>query len=212
MSNIFKYSKKEELWNIITHGIGLFLAIIGSIILIIDASINKTVWHIVSFSIYSFSLILLYSASTLYHSWPAESPKKYKLNVFDHSAIYILIAGTYTPFVLVTLRGLWGWSVFGVIWGLAIAGIILKFFYIGRFKVLSTLFYVLMGCLIIIAIKPLLENLEPKGLNLLLLGGISYCLGAAFYLFRNIPYNHAIFHVFVLVGSLLHFLSIYFYV
>jgi hemolysin III len=211
MQKNFKYSNKEEFWNVLTHGAGLVLAILGTVLLIVDASLHKSVWHIVSFSIFGFSMILLYTASTIFHA-SAESPLKNKLNIFDHASIYVLIAGTYTPFVLVTLRGYWGWSVFGVIWGLAIAGIIFKLFFTGRFRIISTLFYILMGLFILIAIKPLMQNLDSDGFRLLIYGGISYIIGAVLYLIRRIPYNHAIFHIFVLLGTLFHFLAIYYYV
>ncbi len=205
------YPVKEEKFNTISHGIGLLLSLAGLIILVVFASVYGTAWHIVSFSIYGSSLIVLYLASTMYHA--AKKPKiKHRLNVFDHAAIFILIAGTYTPFTLVTLNGPWGWSIFGVIWGLAIAGVILKLFYIGRFRTLSAIAYVLMGWVIIVAIKPIISNLETVGLWLLLAGGISYSIGVIFYLQKKMPYAHGVFHLFVLLGSILHFLAIFLYV
>lgn len=205
------YTKKEEFWNVLTHGLGLALSIPATVLLVVHASLYESVWHIVSFSIYGASMVVLYLASTLFHS--AKNKKtRLRLNVFDHASIYLLIAGTYTPFLLVTLRGGWGWSLFGVIWGLAIAGGIIKLFFTGRYDKISTLVYVLMGWLIIIAIKPLYENLSGGGLFWLSLGGIAYSIGAVLYLLRKFPYNHAIFHVFVLVGSICHFIAIFFYV
>ncbi|MEN8120767.1 MAG: hemolysin III family protein [Bacteroidota bacterium] len=205
------YSYKEELFNTISHGIGLVLSIPALIMLVVYANIEGNIWHIVSFSIYGSSLLILYLASTLYHG--TKKPElKQKLNVFDHSAIYVLIAGTYTPFALVTLNGPWGWSIFGVVWGLAVIGLVLKLFYIGRFRKISTLAYVLMGWVMVIAIKPLINNLSNDGLFWLFIGGVFYTVGAVLYLFKKLPYNHGIFHVFVLLGSLSHFFAVFYYV
>lgn len=206
-----QYPKTEETLNIITHGLGLLLSIVALVILIVFASIKGTVWHIVSFSIYGASLVTLYLASTLFHSVRKQSLRN-KLNVFDHSAIYFLIAGTYTPFLLVTIRGPWGWSLFGVIWGLAIGGLIFKLFFTGKYDVVSALIYVAMGWLIIIAIKPMNENLSSDGLMWLIGGGLSYMIGAVFYLMHKLPYNHAIFHIWVLLGSFAHFIAVFRYV
>jgi len=205
------YDQKEEFWNVLTHGTGLLLSIAGLTILVIFSSLYQSVWHIVSFSIYGTSLVILYTASTTYHI--TRKPElRLKLNVFDHSAIYVLIAGTYTPFTLVTLHGPWGWSLFGVIWGIAIIGIILKLFYTGRFDKLSTIIYVIMGWIVLIAIYPLVNNFSLSGLIWLLAGGLLYTIGAIFYLKNSMPYNHAIFHVFVLLGSICHFIAVFFYV
>lgn len=209
--NARQYSRKEELWNVLTHGFGLVLSIAALVLLVVFSSIYGSAWHIVSFSIYGATLVTLYTASTLFHASKKEKTRL-RLNVFDHSSIFLLIAGTYTPFLLVTIRGPWGWSLFGVIWGLAIAGAILKIFFTGRYDKISTAIYVMMGWLIIIAVKPLLENFTGPGLFWLVAGGISYSIGAIFYLVHKIPYNHAIFHVFVLLGSLAHFIAIFFYV
>lgn len=205
------YTKKEEFWNVLTHGLGLALSVPALVLLIVYSSLYDSVWHIVSFSIYGTTLVILYLASTLFHS-AKNKETRLKLNVFDHSSIYLLIAGTYTPFLLVTLRGPWGWSLFGIIWGLAIIGTIVKLFFTGRFDKISTAVYVLMGWLIIIAIKPLMENLSPEGLFWLSAGGIAYSIGAALYLIKKIPFNHAIFHVFVLLGSICHFIAVFFYI
>ena len=205
------YSDKEELLNTISHGIGLILSVPALILLIVYANIEGNIWHIVSFSIYGCSLILLYLASTLYHA--AKKPElKQKLNIFDHSAIYVLIAGTYTPFALVTLNGFWGWLIFGIVWSIALIGLVLKLFYIGKYRKLSTLAYVLMGWVVIIAIKPLIDNLSTEGLFWLFIGGVFYTVGAILYLIKKLPYNHAIFHIFVLLGSLSHFFSVFYYV
>jgi len=205
------YPKTEELLNVITHGLGFLLSIAALVLLVVFATLYGDAWHIVSFSIYGFSLVVLYLASTLFHS--ARSPKlRKRLNIFDHSAIYILIAGTYTPFLLVTLRGPWGWSLLGVIWVLAIAGVVFKLFFTGKYDVMSAIVYVLMGWIIIVAIKPMNENLPPEGLYWLIGGGISYMIGAGFYLLNKMPYNHAIFHIWVLLGSFAHFIAVFKYV
>lgn len=206
-----KYPKTEEILNVITHGLGFLLSIAALVLLVVFAALKGNVWHIVSFSVYGVSLVVLYLASTLYHMSRKQSLRN-KLNIFDHASIYILIAGTYTPFLLVTLHGPWGWSLLGIIWGLAIAGILFKIFFIGKYDLVSALLYVLMGWLIIIAIQPLNEHLASGGLWWLLGGGISYSLGAIFYMVNKIPYNHAIFHIWVLLGSLAHFIAVFFYV
>jgi len=209
--NITFYNPKEEKLNVISHGIGLVLSIVALVLLVVYSSLFGSAWHIVSFSIYGASLILLYSASTFYHY--VQSPKlRHKLNIFDHSAIYVLIAGTYTPFTLVVLKGWVGWTIFGVSWGLAITGIILKLFYTGKYDKISTFAYVLMGWVVIFAIKPLVHNLPFEGLMWLLGGGISYTVGAVLYSIKRIKFNHAIFHIFVLIGSFCHFMAIFFYV
>ena len=205
------YSVKEETVNVITHGLGLLLSIPALVLLIVYAIWHGTIWHIVSFSIYGSTLVTLYLASTLYHA-ARKPPIKEKLNIFDHAAIYLLIAGTYTPFLLVTLRGTWGWSLFGVVWGLAIVGVVMKFFFMSKYKVVSALAYVLMGWVIIIAIKPLVNSLETAGLWWLLAGGISYTVGAVLYTLKKLPYHHGIFHVFVLGGSFAHWMAVFYYV
>jgi len=205
------YSPTEERLNIWSHGLGFLLAIPATVFLILKASLHGDAWQIVSVSIYGASMMTLYLASTLYHS--AKNPeRRHKLNVFDHASIYLLIAGTYTPILLVTLRGPWGWSLFGVIWAAAIGGIIFKIFYTGRFDVVSTVAYVVMGSIVLIAIKPLIANLSLPGLYWLLAGGVSYIIGAVLYLQRKMPFHHAIFHVFVLGGSVCHYIAIYSYV
>jgi len=209
--NITYYEPKEEKFNVISHAIGLILSVVALVLLVIFASLEGTAKHIVSFSIYGASLIVLYSASTFYHY--SQKPKfRKKLNIFDHAAIYVLIAGTYTPFTLVVLKGWVGWTIFGVSWGLALAGIILKLFFTGKYDKISTFAYVLMGWLIIFAIKPLIANLPFQGLMWLLAGGIFYTVGAVLYSIKNLKYNHAIFHIFVLLGSFSHFIAIFFYV
>ncbi len=206
-----EYSPTEERLNIWSHGLGFLLAIPATVMLIVKASLHGDAWQIVSVSIYGASMITLYLASTLYHS-AREPERRHRLNVFDHASIYLLIAGTYTPFLLVTLRGPWGWSLFGVIWAAAIGGIIFKIFYTGRFDVVSTIAYVVMGSIVLIAIKPLIANLSLPGLYWLLAGGISYIIGAVLYLQYKMPFHHAIFHLFVLGGSVCHYIAVYSYV
>jgi hemolysin III len=205
------YNSTEEKLNVITHGIGLVLSIVALILLILHANEMGTSRHIVSFTIFGTSLILLYSASTFYHY--SQTPRiRHKLNILDHASIYVLIAGTYTPFTLITLKGPLGWTIFGITWGIALVGVLLKLFYTGKYDKISTIAYVSMGWIIIFAVKPLIANLPLNGLYWLLAGGIFYTIGAILYSIKKIKYNHAIFHVFVLLGSFSHFMAIYFYV
>lgn len=211
IANAKRYPPLEEKLNIVTHGFGFLLSIAALTLMVVFASIEGNAWHIVSSAIYGSSLVILYLASTLFHSAKRQEIRN-RLNVFDHASIFILIAGTYTPFLLVTLNGPWGWSLFGVVWGLAIGGMILKLFFTGKKQILSTIGYVLLGWVIIIAIKPLINNIESAGLWWLLAGGLAYTGGAVFYLFKKVPFNHAIFHVFVLAGSICHFVAVFWYV
>ena len=205
------YSPIEEKININSHAIGFILSLVASVLLVTHASLHGNVWHIVSFSIFGASLILLYVVSTCYHS--AQKPElRSRLRIIDHASIYVLIAGTYTPFTLVTLKGSIGWVIFGVTWGLALTGIILKLFFTGRYKFISTLMYVFMGWVIIFAIKPLINNLPLEGLLWLVAGGMAYTIGAILYSIKKIKFNHAIFHVFVFIGSFSHFVAVFFYV
>jgi len=201
----------EELVNGLTHGTGALLSAAGLGVLVVLACLHGTALHIVSCSIYGATLVLLYTASTLYHS--VRSPRlKHVFRIVDRSCIYLLIAGTYTPFTLVTLRGGWGWTLFSLIWVLAAAGIVFQLLFAQRFKILSAVGYLLMGWLAIFAVKPLLEALPAGGFAWLLAGGIVYPLGALFYLFKRLPYNHAIWHFFVLGGSACHYVCVLLYV
>ena len=205
------YSATEEKINIISHAIGFSLSMIALVLLVRRAVLYGDVWHMVSFSIFGSSLIILYAASTFYHS--AKNPElRNRLKIFDHAAISVLIAGTYTPFTLVTLKGPTGWVIFGTSWAMAITGIILKLFFTGRFNLISTIMYVLMGWIIVFAIKPLIHNLPVDGLRWLVAGGIAYTVGAILYSIKKIEFNHAIFHVLVLTGSFCHFMSVFVYV
>ena len=210
-STDLQYSKTEEKLNIISHGIGLVLVILGTVLLIIKASKFNDGLTLLSIIIYGMSMMVLYGASTFYH-WSTSPFIRYKLQIFDHASIYILIAGTYTPFALITLQGTIGWVIFGITWILTLAGIIIKIFFTGRFNLLSTIMYVVMGWIIIPVVFPLIEVLTLDGFWWLLAGGISYTIGAVLFMFDNMKFNHAIFHVFVLLGTLLQFISVYFYV
>ena len=197
----------EEIANAITHGIGLLLSIAGFVVLLVLAALRGTAWHIVACSIYGATLICLYAASTLYHA--VISPRvKRALRIFDHSAIYLLISGTYTPFLLVSLRGPWGWSLFGVIWGLALVGVLFKFWFVERFAILSTAVYIAMGWLVVIAAKPVITHLPLTAIIWLLAGGLAYTGGVIFFAAKRIPYSHAIWHLFVLAGSICHYFAI----
>jgi len=210
-STTLYYPPFEEKINIISHGIGVLLSVIALVLLIIKSNIDGDAMHIFSYIVYGLSLLILYSASTIYHNSKTDIVRN-KLNVFDHASIYILIAGTYTPYALITLPETAGWLIFVSIWSFAIVGVVLKLFFIGKFKIASTIMYVLMGWIMVFAINPLMDNLSVEGLIWLLAGGISYTIGAVLYSVKKIKFNHAIFHIFVLIGSITHFISIYFYV
>lgn len=198
---------KEELANVVTHGVGMMAALAAATTLVVLASMHGDAWEIVGVSVFATTLVALYTASTLYHA--ARDPLvKARFKVLDHSAIYLLIAGTYTPFMIGELRGGWGWSLFGIIWGLAVAGVGLKLVYIGRFKVLSTVVYVAMGWLVLVAGVPLVRTLDPATLLWLLAGGVAYTAGTAFYHNRRIRYAHAIWHLFVIAGSACHAIAV----
>ena len=201
------YSLGEEIANSITHGIGVLLSIAALVILVVLGALHGNAWHVVSFSIFGSSLVILYMASTLYHSFPQPTVKKV-FKVLDHSAIFILIAGTYTPFLLISLRGVIGWSMFGVIWGLAVGGILCKALIMKHFARVSLGIYVLMGWLSVLIIRELYVQIPLSGMILLFAGGICYTLGVPFYIWRKLPYHHAVWHLFVLAGSITHFFAV----
>ena len=205
------YSIAEERLNVVSHGLGLVLSVFGLVFLLLKSFHYSVFILTVSFTVFGLSLIMLYAASTFYH-YTREPNLRYKLKIFDHIAIFFLIAGTYTPFSLITLGGSTGWIIFGTAWSIAFFGTILKIYFTGRYKILSTLLYVAMGWVIIFAINPLLENLSSAGIYWLFAGGLSYTLGAVLYNFNRIKFNHAIFHIFVLLGSFCHFMAVYFHV
>ncbi len=199
---------REELANSVTHAAGALMALFGGAVLIIRAAVRGSALHVVTVSIFSATLVLLYTSSTLYHAIPSHGAKQ-RLKLLDHVAIYLLIAGTYTPFALVGLGGSWGWTIFGVIWGLAVLGIAFKLFFIGRFRRLSTAVYVGMGWVVVVAVVPLLQALDPWTLFWLAAGGICYTAGTLFYLSRRLRFGHSIWHLFVLAGSACHYCGIW---
>jgi len=210
MANTHTYPRREEIANAITHGIGALLSLAGLVLLIVFSSTKGTAWHVVSFTIYGVSMLLLYLCSTLVHSFK-EGKVKDLFEFLDHSSIYIYIAGTYTPFMLVAIRGPLGWSLFGIVWGIALLGVVFKAYFVKRFLFMSTFFYLIMGWLIVIAWGPLTAAVPEPGIVLLVAGGILYTLGTVFYVWRAFPYHHAIWHLFVLGGSITHFFAILMY-
>ncbi|WP_334073013.1 MULTISPECIES: PAQR family membrane homeostasis protein TrhA [Paenibacillus] len=210
MANTHTYPRREEIANAITHGVGALLSLAGLVLLIVFSSIKGTAWHVVSFTIYGVSMLLLYLCSTLVHSFK-EGKVKDLFEFLDHSSIYIYIAGTYTPFLLVAIRGPLGWSLFGIVWGIALLGVVFKAYFVKRFLFMSTFFYLIMGWLIVAAWGPLTAAVPEPGIVLLVTGGILYTLGTVFYVWRAFPYHHAIWHLFVLGGSITHFFAILMY-
>ncbi|MBD3223482.1 MAG: hemolysin III family protein [Caldithrix sp.] len=201
------YSIREEIFNSISHGMGVLLSIAGLAVLIVMAVSRGTVWHVIGFAVFGSTLIILYLFSTLYHSF--RSPRLKNLFArLDHAAIFILIAGTYTPFTLTTLRGSLGWTIFAVIWTLAIFGVVLRSIYLRRFRKLSVVLYVGMGWLVVFALREIFIHLPLQSFIFLLTGGLFYTIGVIFYAWRRLPFNHAIWHVFVLLGSIFHFFSV----
>lgn len=205
------YSLGEELAHAITHGLGAVLSIVGLCVLVTKAALYGETIHIIACAIFGATMVMMYTASTLYHSIPLPRAK-HVLRVIDHSLIFFLIAGTYTPFTLVTLKGPWGWSLFAFTWGLTAIGVCLKIFTTGKYEKASLAVYLLMGWCAVVAIKPLLSALEPGGLILMAAGGLVYSGGVAFYSWESLRYNHAIWHVFVLGGTVLHFFAVLLYV
>jgi len=197
----------EEIFNSITHGIGTLLSIAALVLLIVFAAIKGNAWHVVSFSIFGTTLILLYLSSTLYHSFKQEKIKNLFAR-FDHAAIFLLIAGTYTPFLLTALRGALGWTLFGVIWAVALTGVVIRSIYLTRFRKLMVWLYLAMGWMFVVAIGPMMKNLPLISIVFLFIGGASYSIGVVFYAWRNLKFGHGIWHLFVLAGSIMHFFSV----
>ena len=198
---------REELASALTHGVGAAAALAGGAVLITLAALHGDGWQVGASIVFGIALLLLYLASTLYHA--IQHPvAKGRLKVFDHCAIYLLIAGTYTPFTLVGLRGPTGWWLFGAIWSLALAGVVFKLFYTGRFRRLSTFIYIAMGWLVVVAAKPMFQALDGPTLAWLLAGGIAYTAGTAFYLRPHARWSHAIWHLFVILGSVCHYVAV----
>lgn len=207
MAQTYTYSKKEEVANAITHGIGSLLSVAALVLLVVFAVMKGSAWHVVSFAIYGATMLMLYVASTLVHSFP-EGKAKDVFEILDHSFIYIFIAGTYTPILLNVIQGTLGWTLFGIVWGVALVGVVFKSFFAKRFLFTSTLIYIAMGWIIVFAWGPLIRNLPQGGLTLLIVGGVLYTVGTVFYVWRSFPYHHAVWHLFVLGGSVFHFFAI----
>ncbi|WP_338469595.1 hemolysin III family protein [Niallia sp. XMNu-256] len=207
MANTHVFSKEEELSNSITHGIGVLLSIAALVILIVFAALYGNVWHVISFTLFGVTMLLLYTSSTLLHSLPPGRAKDF-FEIMDHSSIYFFIAGSYTPYLLVTIQGKAGWTLFGIVWGLAIGGTIFKTFFVKKYLFTSTLLYVVMGWLIVFVWNDLSANLPSISLLLLIIGGLLYTFGAVFYIWKLFKHHHAVWHVFVLGGTVCHFFSI----
>lgn len=197
----------EEIFNSITHGIGALLSIAALVILIVFSVARGDVWHVTSFTIYGSSLVLLYLASTLYHSFTKEKIKNLFAR-FDHAAIFLLIAGTYTPFLLTSMRGVVGWTMFGIIWGTALTGVVIRSIYLNRFKKFMVALYLVMGWMFVFAAKTMFSHLSGFTIVLLFLGGISYSVGVFFYSNQKLKFSHGIWHLFVLAGSAFHFFAV----
>lgn len=205
-----KYSVHEEVANAVSHGIGAALAIAALVVLVVAAATRGDAWHVVAMSVYGASLVLLYVGSTLYHAFSFTRARPF-FHMLDHMLIFVLIAGTYTPFLLISLRGAWGWSLFGVVWGLAIGGIVAKVFLTGRYKIFSTIVYLAMGWLVLVALEPFRSALPPDAFFWLFVGGMFYTLGVIFFaLGPRVPFFHFLWHLCVLGGSVSHFVAVWF--
>lgn len=202
------YSPAEERLNVWSHAVGILLALIALVALLHKAWEQGSMWDWIAYPVYGISVLAIFTASTLYHNAKAPQLRR-RLKIFDHAAIYLGNAGTYTPFCLLTIRGPWGWGVLVAVWSIALAGIILKLFFTGRFKLASTIGYVAMGWIIVFALKPLMEHLPLPNLLWLAAGGALYSIGAVLYQIKRIPFNHALFHFFVLAAAICHFIAVY---
>lgn len=207
-----RYYKPTQTLNTLTPALGFLLSLPGLVLLVAHAATNGNGWHLVSFTIYGITLVISYAAFTLYHIFKFHERWGRVFKILDHSTIYLLIAGTYTPFTLVTLRGRWGWTLFATVWGVTALGLIFKIYFIHRFKIVAPLIYLFMGWLIIFAIEPAMELIPWPGLKLLLAGGLFYSFGLIFYAWKRLLFHHAIWHLFVLAGSVCHYFAVYYYV
>lgn len=210
MAETHRFSVGEEVANAITHGIGALLSIAALVLLIVFSSLYGTAWHIVSFTLFGASMFILYMSSTMVHALP-QGKAKDLFEIFDHSAIYIFIAGTYTPFTFIVIQGKLGWTMFGIVWGLAIAGTIFKVFFVKKYLFTSTMLYILMGWMVVLGWDQIVAFLPRNGVILLVTGGICYTFGAVFYLWRGFKYHHAVWHLFVIAGSATHFFCVLLY-
>lgn len=210
-TNAKRQSFYEERANSLTHGVGAVCSVGALIVLTALAAMRGNAWHVVGCSVFGVTLVMLYLASTLYHSVSHPRTKAF-FRTCDHSAIFLLIAGSYTPFLLVNLRGPWGWSLLGVVWGLALMGIAVQMFGTRKSEWLRVALYVVMGWVVVIAVRPLFAALPIHGILLLFLGGMAYTVGVVFFMWRSLPYHHAIWHLFVMAGSTFHFLAVLWFV
>lgn len=210
MARTHIFTKREEIVNAFIHGVGAALSVAALVILIVSATLNGSTLHVVSFTLFGSTMTLLYLSSTLAHAFSPGRAKRL-FEIFDHASIYLFIAGTYTPITLHVIGGTWGWTLFGIVWGCALVGTVFKAYFVDRFLYTSTLLYVLMGWLVVLAWGPLTQRMPADGFTLLLAGGISYTLGTVFYVWRAFPYHHAVWHVFVLAGSACHYFAILFF-
>ncbi|WP_240377419.1 PAQR family membrane homeostasis protein TrhA [Bacillus piscicola] len=211
MAAVHTFSRKEEIANAATHAVGIVLSVAALSLMIVFASLYASPLHIVSMSIYGGTMLLLYISSTLLHTLKAGKAKDL-FEIFDHASIYLFIAGSYTPILFHVLDGSLTWSLLGVVWGLAVTGIVFKAFFVKKFRFLSTVFYLLMGWVIVFAWQPLTEGLPAGGLAFLIGGGLLYSVGTIFYMWRHFPYHHAVWHLFVLGGTILHFFLVFLYI
>ncbi|MFD2045441.1 hemolysin III family protein [Ornithinibacillus salinisoli] len=210
MADTHVFSKGEEIANAITHGIGAVLSLAGLVILIVFSSIHGTAWHVVSFTIFGSTMFILYMSSTLVHAMPPGKAKDL-FEIFDHSSIYLFIAGTYTPFTFIVIQGALGWTMFGIVWGLAIAGTIFKSFFVKKYLFTSTFLYIVMGWMVVMGWRQITDNLNFNGIVLLVIGGLCYTIGAVFYVWRGFKYHHMVWHLFVIAGTTVHFFCVLFY-
>lgn len=202
-----RYTLGEEIFNSVSHGVGALLSIAGTVVLIVFAAIYNNAWAVVSSSIFGASLIILYTMSTLYHAITNQKAKKF-FRIMDHNTIFFLIAGTYTPITLVPLRSPLGWVLFGIVWGAAILGIVFNSIDLEKFRKPSVICYILMGWVIVIAVKPMLETVNATSLLFLLIGGLFYTIGVVFYAIKKVKYFHSVWHLFTIAGSVFHYFSV----
>ncbi|MCZ0755034.1 PAQR family membrane homeostasis protein TrhA [Anoxybacillus sp. J5B_2022] len=207
MANTHTFTKEEEIVHALTHGVGALFSVAALVMLTVMAAMYGNAWHVVSFTLFGSTMLILYLSSMIVHALP-EGRWKRLFEIFDHSSIYFFIAGTYTPFLFLAVKGVIGWTLFGIVWGLALVGTVFKCFFVDRFLYTSTIIYIIMGWLIVFAWKPLVSGLSPNGVLYLVIGGILYTVGAVFYVWRGFKFHHAVWHLFVLGGSVAHFFAV----
>lgn len=207
LANTHTFTKEEEIVHAITHGVGALFSVAALVMLTVMAAMYGNAWHVVSFTLFGSTMLILYLSSTIVHALP-EGRWKRLFEIFDHSSIYFFIAGTYTPFLFLAVKGVIGWTLFGIVWGLALVGTVFKCFFVDRFLYTSTIIYIVMGWLIVFAWKQLVSGLSPNGVLYLVIGGILYTVGAVFYVWRGFKFHHAVWHLFVLGGSVAHFFAV----